>query len=142
MLATAFVIFPLACLKRLDSLRYASMFAIVAVLYFTSVVIVYGIIDLNLYRLGRPPSGIPLRDQIEYWRWSTDIFLGIPIIAFALGGHLQSVSIFRELPNKFRNTASWDKIIIWVVAFLSAVYISVGTLGYLRYCISNQSFHF
>merc|ERR1712137_62929 len=132
---TVIVLFPLSCLKRLDSLKFASMFAIGSVFYFTFLVVVETGIDFQRYqdRGEVITSGETLLDTIVWWNWSTDIFLGLPIMAFAFGGHLQAISIFSELKPDYKNTRSWTPIAIGAVIFLSLIYVIVGGLSYLRF---------
>jgi len=135
LVVTVFILFPLACLKRLDSLKYASIFAICAVIYFVGLVIVESIIDINRYRLNGyvESTGESVWDSIEWWRFSSEIFLGIPIIAFSFGGHLQSISIYSELKPEAKSIFSWIKVALSSNVFLSIIYLSVGALSYLRF---------
>jgi amino acid permease len=57
------VITPLAFLRRLDSLRYVSFLAIVAIVYIVGVVIFYAL----LWPAGMPEQGRILIDQIVWW---------------------------------------------------------------------------
>ena len=134
-LITTLILFPLSCFKRLDSLKFASMFAIAAVLYFTILVIVETFIDLDRYReRGQvASSGETIKDTIVWWNWSSDIFLGIPIMAFAFGGHLQAISIFSELKKPFQTQEDWSVIAVAAVLLLSTIYMIVGGLSYLRF---------
>jgi len=135
LIVTVFVLFPLACLKRLDSLKYSSIFAIFAVVYFVGLVIVESIIDINQYRINGyvETTGESMWDSIEWWRFSSEVFLGIPIIAFSFGGHLQSISIYSELKPESKSVMNWTKVALSSNAFLSTIYLLVGGLSYLRF---------
>lgn len=125
-LATLVVIFPLALLKRLDTLKYTSMFAVLAITYFLVLVIVLAAIDFQdpRYYAGEP----------SYFRFSLDMFQGIPILFFASGGHLQSIGLYSELAPKHRNIPTWDSIVILVeVGVLSTYYLLVGGVSYCRF---------
>lgn len=132
---TICILLPLACLKRLDSLKFASMFAICSVIYFTLLVVVESAIDFDGYKeRGEVQStGETIGESIVWWNWSTDIFLGIPIMAFAFGGHLQAISIYSELHPNHRTLSNWSIIAILAVLFLSTIYLVVGALSYLRF---------
>lgn len=132
---TVCILFPLSCLKRLDSLKFASMFAITSVIYFTILVVVETGIDFDSYReRGQIAStGESIAGSVVWWNWSTDIFLGIPIMAFAFGGHLQAISIYSELHPQHRTLSNWSFIALFAVLFLSLIYLIVGALSYLRF---------
>jgi len=105
------------------------------VIYFVGLVIVESCIDINRYRLNGyvESTGESMWDSIEWWRFSSEIFLGIPIIAFSFGGHLQSISIYSELKPESKTIFSWIKVALSSNIFLSIIYLSVGALSYLRF---------
>jgi len=134
-LVTICILFPLSLLKRLDSLKFASMFALCSVVYFTLLVVVEAGIDYTNYKDTGEVAATDesIADSIVWWNWSTDIFLGIPIMAFAFGGHLQAISIYCELHPAYRTLKNWNIIAICAVLFLSTIYLIVGGLSYLRF---------
>jgi len=135
LIVSAVVLLPLASLKRLDSLKYSSIFAILAVMYFVGLVIVESIIDINEYRINGyvETTGESVWDSIEWWRFSSDVFLGIPIIAFSFGGHLQAIALYSELKPEVKSVFNWVKVAMSSNVFLSTIYLLVGGLSYLRF---------
>ncbi|KAL6060117.1 Amino acid permease-like protein [Balamuthia mandrillaris] len=130
---TLLVIAPLASLRLLDSLKYASMFAIVAVLFFTGVVVVHGTADII-----EGDDKTSLSDKVDLFKFSPTIFVATPIIAFALGGHLQSVGVYSEMKKEHRTVFSWHVITSLVVLSLSGIYLAVSIFSYLRFLPGDE----
>jgi len=76
------VIIPLAFLKKLDSLRYTSLLALVAIVYLIVIVI---------YNYFGPDYRAPPSDKIHFVRFSSKFFTYLPIFVFAFTCH-QNVS--------------------------------------------------
>jgi amino acid permease len=127
-LVCALIILPLAMLKRLDALTFTSVAAIAAIFYFFVLVVVEGALDFGSRTGGS--SGQPIR----YFNWSLEIFEGLPILAFAAGGHMQAISLYSELAPQHRTLRVWDQIILFVeVGVLSTLYLLVGGISYTRF---------
>jgi len=125
MIIIIFIISPLCSFSSIDSLKYASAFAVFAVMYFTLVVLIrsFQYIGSDEFEASRA----------QYFNWGAAIFSGIPIIAFALGGHVQSISVYQELQPGKRNRTDWLKVSGGMIASLSLVYLLVSVFSYYRY---------
>lgn len=125
-------ILPLCMLRRMDSLRFASMLALAAVLYFT-LMVVYRSINSTAHEA---PCWQRSHSAVRVVRFDfEDFFFALPILAFALGGHLQSISIYSELDDEYKaedkGVKTWNRIVAASVAFLSVIYMAVGLLSYM-----------
>ncbi|PVU91210.1 hypothetical protein BB559_004252 [Furculomyces boomerangus] len=102
---------PLTFQKRLDSLKYASLVAMFAVLYFVIVVSQY------YFFADRIP---PPKDDIKYVNFSYAILKNISLFVFAFTCHQNIFSIHNELKdNSFSNI---NKIIIMSIGFCMCLY--------------------
>ncbi|CDK29411.1 unnamed protein product [Kuraishia capsulata CBS 1993] len=122
------IVLPLCYLRRLDSLKYASVVALVAIGYIVFIVYLYFFIGL--------PSGfqnVPNRGNISLWRPEgfKAIFSTFSIIVFAFTGHQNMYSIINELesPTLYR----LHKIIIASISVAMALFVSVGLMGYFPF---------
>jgi amino acid permease len=91
------IVAPLSFLRRLDSLKYTSIVALIAVVYLVTIV-VYHFISPNF-----PPA-----QHIEYFTFSTKVLGKLPVFIFAFTCH-QNVSdtqIFFFLRRDFKNMES------------------------------------
>ncbi|KNC55724.1 amino acid transporter [Thecamonas trahens ATCC 50062] len=115
-LPTFAVMLPLSSLRSIDSLRHASMLAIAAIMSLSS-----------------PSSSAPRTKHVTWFSFTPDIFVATPIIAFALGGHLQSVAIFKDLAPQKQSLANWNLIAMYVVVGLSSLYAAVASFAYMQH---------
>jgi amino acid permease len=72
------VIIPLAFLKKLDSLKYTSLIALVAIVYLIVIVVYYFV---------NPDYSPPPSDKMHYFRFSAKFFTHLPIFVFAFTCH-------------------------------------------------------
>eukprot|EP01095_Lingulamoeba_sp_RSL-Kostka_P000547 TRINITY_DN10833_c0_g1_i1.p1 TRINITY_DN10833_c0_g1~~TRINITY_DN10833_c0_g1_i1.p1 ORF type:complete len:517 (-),score=112.47 TRINITY_DN10833_c0_g1_i1:12-1562(-) len=134
LVVVSLIITPLVFLKKIDSLKIVSSLAVICVLYFTLVVVVTSIIDIQELAVNGE-----FADKITYFHLSTDMFLGIPLIAFSIGGHIQCISIFSELQEKDQTVKRWDIVSFLLVISLTVVYLTVAVLSYLRFLPGDNS---
>ena len=84
----AIAILPLSFLRKLDSLKYTSVVALIAVVYLCAIVVYYFFTSLPV-----PPSGEPLPEPvIELVSFTTAFFRRLPVFIFAFTCH-QNVSL-------------------------------------------------
>ena len=136
------LILPISLIRTRSHFKYLSVGAIVCVLYFVFL--------LSFESSVNPFEGL---ERMPCWKHDHDIHLfndvssaiiGIPIICFALGGHLQSVSLFTELTHSGEieeyidyNSKIWAVLHKWAVTtalsmlFLSVIYALVGFVSYI-----------
>lgn len=75
---------PLAFLRRLDSLKYTSGLALLAVIYLVVIVIVYYV----FWPAGMPTTGHPTFNQIPWWNNDLGALARVsPIVVFAFTCH-------------------------------------------------------
>lgn len=141
LIITTLVLFPLASLRTLDSVKIASMCAISAVLYFTVIVVIESAFDLDQWQEEGivEHTGMDLFSSIEWWKVSYDVFLGIPIMAFAFGGHSQAIFLFSEMHPKHRSLDQWNLVAATGYTFLYAIYVIVAVLSNLRFLPGDSS---
>ena len=146
---TLFVVIPLSLIRNRVHLQYVSMGAIGSVIYFVALIAFESSVN--------PFQGV---DRLPCWKQEHDVHLfnnvvnviiGLPIICFSLGGHLQSVTLFTEL-STYPHQASaysrqidairmWEMLRRWVVTtalsigFLTIVYFAIGSVSYV--CMSQ-----
>eukprot|EP01080_Neovahlkampfia_damariscottae_P009150 gene9150-1238_t len=124
-LITLFFIFPLTCLKNLDSLKYPSAIAIFAVFYMVGLIIVFRIFFPFTEIIENPENPIVL------FNFSFDIFLAFPIIIFAQNCHILTFPIMKELKGKSVPRMEWSTRI--AVLIYAIIYMVCGVIGYLSF---------
>ncbi|QLQ79091.1 hypothetical protein HG537_0B04390 [Torulaspora globosa] len=120
-----FIVAPLCFLKKLSSLRYASLVALSAVAYLCVLILVHfmwpsrEIEELRGHvSLGLPHEG-------------TNPLTTLPIFVFAYTCHHNMFSVINEqADNSFRNV---KKVAIYAMALAWTLYVLVGGLGYLTF---------
>lgn len=124
-LIMAFIVAPLCFMKKLNSLRYASMVAILSVVYLCVLVIVHFI---------APSQEITeLKGEISYWfpKDEPSPLTTLPIFIFAYTCHHNMFSVINEQTNSaFHNTKF---IAIYSIALAYILYIIIGCSGYLTF---------
>lgn len=120
---TCFILAPLCYLRNLDSLRYSSSVALIAILYLVIIVISHFLIgDTN-----NGPN--PIRYfEVESIKMTLSTF---PIVVFAYTGQQNMFSIINELRDKTTNNI--HRITQTSIGLSSALYLTVGILGYLSF---------
>eukprot|EP01080_Neovahlkampfia_damariscottae_P008732 gene8732-680_t len=116
------IVFPIACLKSFDALKYFCLAAIVSIVY---LVILLGVNRIFLPNVSNP------KDQIVWFNFSPQMILALPIFVFAQNCHHLVFPISEELNNRTvtrMNFASMTTILIY-----STIYLIGGIIGYLTY---------
>lgn len=120
----AFVVAPLLFLRKLDSLRYASMVALSSVAYLSVLVIEH-------FLKGDIPDTI--KGDVRYFEPLnlSSMLSAFPLFVFAYTCHQNMFSLVNELKNKsIRNI---EQIIISAIGIAMLLYIFVGSTGYLTF---------
>lgn len=114
---------PFSFLRRLDSLKYTSVIALIAIGY---------LVILVLYHFIKGDT-LPDRGEVRYVRWNglTATLANLPVIVFAYTCHQNMFSILNEIKNNshFRTTA----VVIASIGTACSTYILVAITGYLSY---------
>ncbi|KAJ3147046.1 hypothetical protein HDU89_005854 [Geranomyces variabilis] len=117
---------PLCFLRRLDSLRYTSAFALTAVVYLVFIVV-------SEFLAGQTPD-MPQRPKFSEIRWfklDDHFFSYLPIFVFAFTCHQNIFSVYNELVD---NTHKRVKRVVYTsVGTAFTVYEIVAVLGYLTF---------
>ncbi|KAL4967438.1 transmembrane amino acid transporter protein-domain-containing protein [Aspergillus stella-maris] len=122
---TAFmlIIIPLSYLRRLDSLKYTSIAALVSMAYLVVLVVYHFIIGDT--KEGRGPI------RVIHWAGAVPTLSSFPVIVFAFTCHQNMFSILNEISNNshFRTTA----VVLASIGSSAATYILVAVTGYLSF---------
>ena len=125
---TAFmlVVIPLSYLRRLDSLKYTSVVALISIGYLV-ILVVYHFAKSDTLPEGGYTS--PLR--IFRWAGPVEALSSFPVIVFAYTCHQNMFSILNEVSNNshFRTTM----IVFASIGTAAAIYILVAITGYLSF---------
>ncbi|EFX01864.1 amino acid transporter [Grosmannia clavigera kw1407] len=121
---TVFILFiiPLAYLRRLDSLKYTSIIALVAIGY---------LVVLVVYHFA---SDIPTdRGEVRIITWEGPVAMlrSLPVVVFAYTCHQNMFSILNEI--KDTSPASVAGVITTSIGSAASVYILVAITGYLTF---------
>ncbi|KAJ9359909.1 hypothetical protein DTO280E4_4587 [Paecilomyces variotii] len=122
---TAFmlVVIPLAFLRRLDSLKYTSIIALVSIGY---------LVILVLYHFIKADT-IADRGPIRVFKWGGPLpaLSSFPVIVFAYTCHQNMFSILNEISNNshFRTTG----VVFASIGSAASTYILVAITGYLSF---------
>ncbi|KAI8975068.1 transmembrane amino acid transporter protein-domain-containing protein [Mycotypha africana] len=115
-------VLPLSFLKKLDSLKYTSLVALVAVVYLC-VIVVYHYISPNY-----PP---PPKTDIEIFNLNSKILGHLPVFVFAFTCHQNIFSVYNELKDNSRRSIT--KVISTSIGCSAFIYESIAILGYLSF---------
>ncbi|KAK9855501.1 hypothetical protein MYU51_001979 [Penicillium brevicompactum] len=122
---TAFmlIVIPLSYLRRLDSLKYTSIAALVSMAYLV-VLVVYNFV-LGDTKEDRGPI------RVGHWAGPIPTLSSLPVIVFAFTCHQNMFSILNEISNNshFRTTA----VVFASTGSAAATYILVAITGYLSF---------
>ncbi|KAI1460198.1 transmembrane amino acid transporter protein-domain-containing protein [Annulohypoxylon moriforme] len=116
------VIIPLSFLRRLDSLKYTSLVALVAIGY---------LIVLVVYHFAADP--LAPRDKIRFVSWGgpVEALASLPVVIFAYTCHQNMFSILNELSNN--SPGSIMGVISSSIGSAASVYVLVAITGYLTF---------
>ncbi|KAH3678168.1 hypothetical protein WICPIJ_008926 [Wickerhamomyces pijperi] len=116
------IVVPLSFLKKLDSLKYASMIALSSVVYLVVLVVMHfwkdDIINKGPVRFIEPYS-------------ATSVFQSFPIFVFSYTCHQNMFSLVNELSDQ--SGRNINKVISMSIGIACALYILVGVTGYLSF---------
>ncbi|VDI40249.1 solute carrier family 38 (sodium-coupled neutral amino acid transporter), member 7/8 [Mytilus galloprovincialis] len=113
-------ILPICFPKRIDFLKYPSMFGVVAILYVEILVFVK-------YFLPHPPPG-PIKTKPDHF---IDVFLVVPTICFAYQCHVSIIPIYSCMEN--RNLKEFSKTISCAMLLCIVTYTGTAVCGYLTF---------
>ncbi|KAI9271755.1 transmembrane amino acid transporter protein-domain-containing protein [Phascolomyces articulosus] len=123
----ASAILPLSFLRKLDSLKYTSVIALIAVVYLCAIVIYYFFTPMPT-----PPNGIPLPEPvIELVSFTTTFFRRLPVFIFAFTCHQNIFSVYNELKDNSQHQVT--KVISSSIGSAAGVYQAIGIMGYLTF---------
>ncbi|KAI9099972.1 transmembrane amino acid transporter protein-domain-containing protein, partial [Phlyctochytrium arcticum] len=121
-----FVVGPFCFLPRLDSLRYTSAFALLAVVYLIFIVVSYFADPLAPGMPARPGAG-----DIRWWNLNSQVFSQLPIFVFAFTCHQNIFAVYNELDdNAYPRVRG---VITTSIGGAFSIYELVGILGYLTF---------
>ncbi|EON64547.1 hypothetical protein W97_03780 [Coniosporium apollinis CBS 100218] len=122
---TAFmlIVIPLSFLRRLDSLKYTSVIALVSIGY---------LVILVLYHFFKGDT-LEERGDVRVFKWAgpVETLAAFPVIVFAYTCHQNMFSILNEINNNshFRTAL----VVVFSVGISGLLYILVAITGYLSY---------
>ena len=112
---------PLALLRRINSLRYASLLSLAMVITFVVVVLVDSATkSSNSHISGR-------HEDIAWFRLSSDLFKGVPLITFAFACHTNLFPVLKEMPTLKR----FSHAIHASTLTCGTLYLTAGIAGYV-----------
>ncbi|KAI2604827.1 transmembrane amino acid transporter protein-domain-containing protein [Hypoxylon fragiforme] len=116
------VIIPLSFLRRLDSLKYTSIIALVAIGYLIVLVVYHFAADT-----------LAPRDKIRFVAWGgpVEALASLPVVIFAYTCHQNMFSILNEI--KYNSPASIMGVISTSIGSAAGIYVLVAITGYLTF---------
>lgn len=115
-----FICIPISLIKRMDSMKYVSYFALCTVVYLLVVTIYYFFTDNR----GFLPSEFPL------FKFDVRTVSNFPVFIFAYACHQNLFTIYNDLHG---DRASVDKVIIGANVISMGSYVVMSYIGYLTY---------
>ncbi|KAI7866193.1 transmembrane amino acid transporter protein-domain-containing protein [Spinellus fusiger] len=115
-------IVPFSFFKRLDSLKYTSIVALVSVVYLCAIVIYYYI---------SPNYPMPAPEDIEWITLSSRFFTHLPLFVFAFTCHQNIFSVYNELEDN--SPSAMKRVIIRSIGSSAFIYQIIAVLGYLSF---------
>ncbi|KAF7557498.1 hypothetical protein G7046_g6036 [Stylonectria norvegica] len=121
---TAFMllIIPLSFLRRLDSLKYTSIVALVSIGY---------LIVLVIYHFSVDPHAPPSEVRVVKWAGAVATLSALPVVVFAYTCHQNMFSILNEL--KDNSPSSVVGVIGSSIGSAASIYIVVAITGYITF---------
>ncbi|KAJ3382628.1 hypothetical protein HDU92_004660 [Lobulomyces angularis] len=129
------LISPISFFKKLDSLKYTSTLALVAVFYLVSIVVGFALI----WPEGMPKSGWMKFENIVWFRFGNGMEVAKlgPVFVFAFTCHQNIFAVHNEL---YKNTKKrMAHVINLSISSAFVIYQTIGILGYLSYGESLNS---
>ncbi|KHO00265.1 Amino acid transporter, transmembrane [Metarhizium album ARSEF 1941] len=121
---TAFMllVIPLSFLRRLDSLKYTSLVALVSIGY---------LIVLVIYHFAVDPHADPGNIRVVKWAGAVETLSALPIVVFAYTCHQNMFSIVNEI--KDNTPSSVTRVIVSSIGSAASIYIVVAITGYITF---------
>ncbi|KAG5999461.1 hypothetical protein E4U54_001836 [Claviceps lovelessii] len=121
---TAFMllVIPLSFLRRLDSLKYTSLVALVSIGY---------LIVLVVYHFAVDPHAAPGNIRVIKWAGAVDTLSALPIVVFAYTCHQNMFSIVNEI--KDNSPSSLIRVVVSSIGSAAGIYILVAITGYITF---------
>ncbi|KAG5931711.1 hypothetical protein E4U53_001648 [Claviceps sorghi] len=121
---TAFMllVIPLSFLRRLDSLKYTSLVALVSIGY---------LIVLVVYHFAVDPHAAPDNIRVIRWSGAVETLSALPIVVFAYTCHQNMFSIVNEI--KDNSPSSLIRVVLSSIGSAAAIYILVAITGYITF---------
>eukprot|EP01084_Bolivina_argentea_P173184 299968_1 len=128
-------IFPTIRLRKMDSLRFTSFFALLCFAYITIIVVSYATVHkLEPCRSEESENDKCLGNR-EVWPSGQfgilRVFKAIPIFMFSYTCHFNTFSICNELENNTMKRI--NKTIFYTICLVFVIYCTVGYFGYYTY---------
>ncbi|KAK5109132.1 hypothetical protein LTR62_007494 [Meristemomyces frigidus] len=122
---TAFmlIVIPLSFLRRLDSLKYTSVIALISIAYLVVLVVYHFSIGDTLAERG----------TVNVWKWQGAIptLSSFPVIVFAYTCHQNMFSILNEIKDP--SPRSTTSVVMASIGSAASIYILVAVTGYLSF---------
>ncbi|MCJ1247600.1 hypothetical protein MMC30_004815 [Trapelia coarctata] len=117
------VVIPLSFLRRLDSLKYTSVVALISIGYLVILVVAHFIKGDTMENRGHI--------RVVHWGGVVPTLSSLPVIVFAFTCHQNMFSILNEISNNshFRTTS----VVFASIGLAGSIYILVATTGYLSF---------
>ncbi|KAL8992818.1 MAG: hypothetical protein Q9169_006819 [Polycauliona sp. 2 TL-2023] len=117
------IIIPLSFLRRLDSLKYTSVIALISISYLVILVVAHFIREDTMQNRG------PIR--VVRWESAIATLSSFPVIVFAYTCHQNMFSILNEIGDNshFRTTS----VVLASIALAASTYVLVAITGYLSF---------
>lgn len=119
-----FVMIPLALQKELNSLRFASLFSIVAITFFIFVIVGHAIADDKM-------AATNVAENLDPWIMNNEMLSGIALIMFAYCCQSNVYEVFGEM--RPRSVSVLTVSAGWSVSISGILYLLAGWFGYLDF---------
>ncbi|KAI8080009.1 transmembrane amino acid transporter protein-domain-containing protein [Halteromyces radiatus] len=119
-MATA--VLPLSFLRKLDSLKYTSVVALIAVIYLCAIVVEHYFASDFV-----PPP----EESVKMFDWSTKFFSHLPVFVFAFTCHQNIFSVYNELADHSQKAV--NQTIGVSIGASTFIYELIAILGYLSF---------
>ena len=121
MLYAACILLPLCLIRRIQSFRFTSTFAVFSIFFMIAVVIRYSVLSLT----GRSSQPDQPR-SIHYFNWSVQLFKAIPVVCFAFNCHLSFIPLYHELRPEIRSARTMTRVAVGAYAICFSAYMACG----------------
>ncbi|KAF4509847.1 hypothetical protein G6O67_001787 [Ophiocordyceps sinensis] len=121
---TAFMllIIPLSFLRRLDSLKYTSLVALVSIGY---------LIVLVIYHFAVDPHADPQDIRVLQWAGPVETLSALPVVVFAYTCHQNMFSVINEI--KDNSPVSMAGVVSSSIGSAACIYVLVAITGYITF---------